>query len=149
MNTRSQGYKTSYAPPPICRTPNQVTSSAYSPMPRISFGLELSRRSAKKLLVKTKTNKNVPMAFRGGKFSESEIDRTLFEKEDNMIFRRFERMDHILIGESSVHELTDHRNLLYAFAPSVVKPKHHVTCGKRSLMGHISSELQFFNFASC
>lgn len=67
--------------------------------------------------------KHEAMAFLGGKFAAAkEIGQNL-EKEAYAIFRSFERMDCLLLGEVQVNVFTSHRNLLYVFPPYVVRPQ--------------------------
>ena len=63
-----------------------------------------------------------PLGFVGGEFTKSELNWSTFEKEGYAIFKTFEKLDYLLLGEQPVHVFTDHRNLLYIFAPCALVP---------------------------
>ena len=57
----------------------------------------------------------------------------MFEKEAFPIVNVFKKLDYLLLGMDDAHIFTDHRNLLFVFAPLVVEPK---------LRRHIVSKVQ-------
>lgn len=63
-----------------------------------------------------------PLAFLGGKFTGSQKNWTTYEKEAYAIVQTFERLDYLFWGAHPVHVFTDHRNLLYVFAPIALRP---------------------------
>ena len=63
-----------------------------------------------------------PLGFVGGEFTKAEVNWSTFEKEGFAIFKTFEKLDYLLLGEQPVHVFTDHRNLLYVFAPCALVP---------------------------
>lgn len=63
-----------------------------------------------------------PMAFLGGRFAGAQQNWTTYEKEAYAIVQTFDRMDYIFWGSHPIHVFTDHRNLLYVFAPLVLRP---------------------------
>lgn len=69
------------------------------------------------------------LAFIDAEFSKTEKSWTTFEKEGFSIFRVFDKLDYLLMGEQKVHVFTDHRNLLYVFAPTVF----HYSIGRHTL----------------
>ena len=78
-----------------------------------------------------------PLAFLGSAFKKSELNWTTFEKEAFAILKTFEKMDCLLAGRSDIRVLTDHRNLLFVFAPRALEP----TLGR-----HVVSKVQRWAF---
>ena len=74
-----------------------------------------------------------PLAFLGGAFKGAELNWSTFEQEAFAIFQTFEKVDYLLMGEQEVHVFTDHRNLLFIFAPLAFEP----TLGR-----HVASKVQ-------
>ena len=74
-----------------------------------------------------------PLAFLGSAFSGAQLHWSTFEKEAFAIFQTFERMDYLLQSQRRTHIFTDHRNLLFVFAPLALEP---------SLGRHIISKVQ-------
>lgn len=97
-----------------------------------------------------------PLAFIGSAFTGAERNWSTYEKEGFAIFKVFERLDYLLLGEQPVHVFTDHRNLLYVFCPSAFDStvgKHIVSKVQRWAMllsrfqfviEHIEGELNIF-----
>ena len=50
------------------------------------------------------------------------MDWSMFEKEGFAIFQVLDKMDYLFFGEKATHVFTDHRNLLYVFAPLAFEP---------------------------
>ena len=63
-----------------------------------------------------------PMGFVGGEFTKSEVNWSTFEKEGFAIFKTFQKLDYLFLGSQDVHVFTDHKNLLYVFAPCALAP---------------------------
>eukprot|EP00171_Calliarthron_tuberculosum_P020891 IDg20891t1 len=63
-----------------------------------------------------------PLAFLGSGFRGPQLHWTTFEQEGFAIFQVFLKLDYILLGHEHVHVFTDHRNLLFVFAPLAVEP---------------------------
>lgn len=63
-----------------------------------------------------------PLAFLGGKFSGAQKNWSTFEKEAYAVVQTFKRMDYLLWGAKQTHVYTDHKNLLYVFAPLALRP---------------------------
>ena len=63
-----------------------------------------------------------PLAFTGGVFKKAEANWNTFEKEGFAIFQTFDCLDYLFLDEHPVHLFTDHRNLLYTFAPMALQP---------------------------
>lgn len=74
-----------------------------------------------------------PLAFVGSEFKNSEARWTTFEKVAYAIFSTFKKLDYLFYSEQPVHVHTDHRNLLFVFAPKSIEP---------SLGRHIISKVQ-------
>lgn len=74
-----------------------------------------------------------PLAFLGAAFRGAQINWSTFEKESFAIFQTFERMDYMLETQNRIHVFTDHRNLLFVFAPLALEP---------ALGRHIVSKVQ-------
>lgn len=74
-----------------------------------------------------------PLAFLGSAFRGAQVHWSTFEREAFAIFPTFERMDYMLMSNNPTHVFTDHRNLLFVFAPLAVEP----TLGR-----HIASKVQ-------
>ena len=74
-----------------------------------------------------------PIAFLGAAFKGAQRDWTTFEKEGFAIFQTFLKMDYLLQGQGQSHVYTDHRNLLFVFAPLALEP---------ALGRHIVSKVQ-------
>lgn len=87
----------------------------------------------KDLEIKICQQNHEPLGFVGGEFTKHELNWSTYEKEGFAIFRTFEKLDYLMLGEQSVHVFTDHRNLLYVFAPCALIP----TTGR-----HIVSKVQ-------
>lgn len=77
--------------------------------------------------------KHEPLAFLGSSFKEASFNWSTFEKEAFAVFQTFEKLDNMLLGHSNTHVFTDHRNLLFVFAPLVLEP---------ALDRHIVSKVQ-------
>ena len=77
--------------------------------------------------------KHEPLAFLGGAFKGAQLNWSTFEQEAFAIFQTFEKVDYLLMDEQPVHVFTDHRNLLFVFAPYAFEP----TLGR-----HIASKVQ-------
>ena len=78
-----------------------------------------------------------PLAFLGAAFKKSELNWTTFEKEAFAIFKTFEKLDYLFAGRSDIRVFTDHRNLLFVFAPRALEP----TLGR-----HVVSKVQRWAF---
>lgn len=63
-----------------------------------------------------------PLGFLGSAFKGAERDWTTFEKEGYAIFQTFSKMDYLLQCQTRSHVYTDHRNLLFIFAPLSLEP---------------------------
>lgn len=63
-----------------------------------------------------------PLAFLGSSFKGSELNWSTFEKEAFAIFKTFEKMDFLFQCQRRTHVFTDHRNLLFVFAPLAMEP---------------------------
>lgn len=63
-----------------------------------------------------------PLAFLGGKFTGAQKNWTTYEKEAYAIVQTFDRLDYLLWGAKQTHVFTDHKNLLYVFAPLALRP---------------------------
>lgn len=74
-----------------------------------------------------------PLAFLGSEFKGAELGWTTFEKEAFAIFQTFEKLDYLLMSSKPAHVYTDHRNLLFVFAPLALEP---------ALGRHIVSKVQ-------
>lgn len=74
-----------------------------------------------------------PLAFLGAAFKGAEVGWSTFEKEAYAIFQTFEKLDYILMSSELTHIYTDHRNLLFVFAPLALQP---------ALGRHIVSKVQ-------
>ena len=64
-----------------------------------------------------------PLAFLGAEFRKSEKNWTTYEKEAFAIYSTFKRLDYILFTDIPVRVHTDHRNLLFIFAPRMIEPQ--------------------------
>ena len=74
-----------------------------------------------------------PLAFLGAEFKGAQLGWSTFEKEAYAIFQTFEKFDYVLMGSKPTHIYTDHRNLLFVFAPLTLEP---------ALGRHILSKVQ-------
>ena len=63
-----------------------------------------------------------PLAFLGSQFKKAELNWTMFEKEGFAIFQSFDKLDYLLTSGRQAHVFTDHRNLLFVFAPLALEP---------------------------
>ena len=66
--------------------------------------------------------RHMPLAFLGAEFKGSSLNWSTFEKEAFAIFQSFAKLDYMLLGHGLVHVFTDHRNLLFVFAPLALEP---------------------------
>ena len=85
------------------------------------------------LQLSTEDQKHEPLAFLGSEFKGAECGWTTFEKEAYAIFQTFEKLDYLLMSSKPCHVFTDHRNLLFVFAPLSLEP---------ALGRHIVSKVQ-------
>ena len=74
-----------------------------------------------------------PLAFLGAAFRGAELGWSTFEKEGFAIFQTFDKVDYLMQTQKSVRVFTDHRNLLFVFAPLALEP---------ALGRHIVSKVQ-------
>ena len=63
-----------------------------------------------------------PIAFLSGKFKQSEVNWSVYEKEAFAIVSVFRKLDYLLYSSDDTHLFTDHRNLLFVFCPSALEP---------------------------
>ena len=71
-----------------------------------------------------------PLGFLGSSFKKAELNWSIYEKEGFAIYQTFDKLDYLFQDDQPVHVFTDHRNLLYVFAPMALEPttKRHVAC---------------------
>ena len=74
-----------------------------------------------------------PIAFLCSAFKDASENWTTFEKEAFAIFQTFAKLDYLFLVRQDVRVFTDHRNLLFVFAPLALEP---------SLGRHIISKVQ-------
>lgn len=86
------------------------------------------------------TQPHEPIAFIAGKLTGSQQNWTIYEKELYAVAQTFDRMDNVFWGWLPVHVFTDHRNLLYVFAPLALLPNSpkHVLSKVHSWAIHLS-----------
>jgi len=72
--------------------------------------------------------KHEPLAFISSEFRKAQLNWSTFEKEGFAIYQTFKKMDYMLYGHPDTHVFTDHRNLLFIFAPLAINPilGHHI-----------------------
>ena len=63
-----------------------------------------------------------PLAFLSGEFKGPQFGWTTYEKEGFAVAETFHRLDYMLMCEQDIRIFTDHRNLLFVFAPSTLEP---------------------------
>ena len=63
-----------------------------------------------------------PLAFLGSQFKKAELNWNMFEKEGSAIFQSFDELDYLLMSGRPANVFTDHRNLLFVFAPLALEP---------------------------
>ena len=63
-----------------------------------------------------------PLAFLGAAFKGAERNWSTFEKEAFSIYQAFKKMDYLFYSDKPAHVFTDHRNLLFVFAPLALEP---------------------------
>lgn len=91
-------------------------------MPRKDFG-ELLSHNPVELKTPMENLINDPIYFLGAQLTKCEREWSTFEKEGSAIFHVFSRLDYMLQRNSEINVFTDHINLLFVFAPSVLLPK--------------------------
>lgn len=82
----------------------------------------VSQVDPKELRKETSEQRHEPLAFLGGQFTGSQQNWTTYEKEAFSIVKVFDKLDFVLWGNNDVHVFTDHRNLLFVFAPLALRP---------------------------
>lgn len=82
----------------------------------------VSQVDPEQLSMDTSKQKHEPLAFIGGQFSGPQNNWTTYEKEAFAIVKVFDKLDFVLWGRNQVHVFTDHRNLLFVFAPLALRP---------------------------
>ena len=80
-----------------------------------------------------------PLAFLGSQLKKTDLFWTTFEKEGFAIFQAFTKLDYILMSYKPSHVYTDHRNLIFVFAPLTLE---------EALGGHVVSKMQRWAFFS-
>ena len=65
-----------------------------------------------------------PLAFLGGRFTGAQLRWPIVEKEAYAIICACERLDYLLLRSKGFLIFTDHRNLMYIFAPATVSVVH-------------------------
>ena len=63
-----------------------------------------------------------PLAFLGAAFKGAERNWSTFENEAFAIYQAFKKMDYLFYSDKPAHVFTDHRNLLFVFAPLALEP---------------------------
>ena len=63
-----------------------------------------------------------PLAFLGSAFKDAEKNWSTFEQEGFAIYQDFKQSDYLFYHDHPVHVFTDHRNLLFLFAPLALEP---------------------------
>ena len=63
-----------------------------------------------------------PLAFLGAPFKKAEINWSTFEQEAFAIYQVFKKLDYLFCDDQPTHVFTDHRNLLFIFAPVALEP---------------------------
>lgn len=58
-----------------------------------------------------------PLAFLGRELNGGERSWTTYEKEGFAVFKVFEMLDFMVMGEHHIYAFTDHRNHFFVFAP--------------------------------
>ena len=66
--------------------------------------------------------KHEHLEFSGAAFEKTELNWTMFEKDGFASFQTFDELDYLLMSERPSDALTDHRNLLFIFAPLALEP---------------------------
>lgn len=77
----------------------------------------VTQTDEKNLKLATEEQCHEPLAFLGVAFKDAERNWSTHEKEGYAIFQVFQKLEYMLLGNQKVHALTDHRNLLFVFAP--------------------------------
>lgn len=93
----------------------------------------VTQTSPKQLDLPLEEQQHEPLAFLGSEFKNAKLGCSTFEKEGYAIFQTFEKLDYLLLGAQPAHVYTDHRNLMFSFAPLALEP----TLGR-----HIVSKVQ-------
>ena len=63
-----------------------------------------------------------PLAFLVSAFKDAEKNWSNFEQEGFAIYQAFKKLDYLFYHDHPVHVFTDHRNLLFVFAPLALEP---------------------------
>lgn len=63
------------------------------------------------------------LAFLGSSFKDAELGWATFEKEAFAIYKVFEKLDYIFYASTTTRVFTDHRGLLFVFAPLSGEPR--------------------------
>ena len=71
-----------------------------------------------------------PLAFLSSAFTKCQRNWTTFEKEGYAIFQTFSKVDYLFLNGQETHVFTDHRNLMFVYAPTALEPAlgRHVVC---------------------
>lgn len=86
-----------------------------------------------------------PLAFLGSKFNKAQKNWTTYEKEAYAVVQTFDRLDYLFWGSGQNHVFTNHKNLLYVFAPLALRPSspRHVLSKVHRWAIHLS-RFEFF-----
>ena len=121
---------------------NAVLMSYPDPMKSVCIFTDASERywsavvtqcEEEELEKEIENQKHEPLAFLGSAFGVTQRRWTTFEKEGFAIFQAFNKIDYMLTCQKECHVYTDHRNLLFIFAPLALEP---------ALGRHIVSKVQ-------
>lgn len=63
-----------------------------------------------------------PLAFLGAAFKDAQLNWSTFEPEGHAIFQTLEKVDYLFMNGDPVHVFSDHRNLMFVFAPLAIEP---------------------------
>lgn len=63
-----------------------------------------------------------PLAFLRAAFKDAEKNWSTFEQEGFAIYQSLKKLDYLFYHEHPIHVFTDHRNLLFLFAPLALEP---------------------------
>lgn len=112
---------------------SQRTVCVYSDASDRFWSAVVTQITSDQLKLPLKDQRHQPLAFLGAAFKGAQLGWSTFEKEAFAVFSTFEKLDYMLLGHTSVRVFTDHRNLLFVFAPLSLEP---------SLGRHIVSKVQ-------
>ena len=94
----------------------------YTDASEIFWSAVVTQCTPESLELPLEERRHEPLAFLGAEFKGAQCGWITFEKEGFAILDTFDKLGYILMGSQPTHIYTNHRNLLFVFAPLALEP---------------------------